>query len=84
MEESVRERVFQPYFTTKANGTGLGLTTVSGLVASMGGHVDVESSPGRGATFTVYLPRIEPADEHAAEGGETAGVLPAHNRQLRK
>lgn len=84
MEESVRERVFQPYFTTKANGTGLGLTTVSGLVASMGGHVDVESSPGRGATFTVYLPRIEPADEPAAEGGETAGVLPAHSRQLRK
>jgi len=61
MTEDVRERVFEPFFTTKgeANGTGLGLSTVYGIVKQSGGTVLCESNPGEGAAFTVYLPRFE-------------------------
>ncbi len=55
----VLERMFDPFFTTKGVGvgTGLGLSLVHGIVTDLGGGVDVQSTPGAGATFTVYLPR---------------------------
>ena len=61
MDEATRARVFQPYFTTKPNGTGLGLATVSDLVRDMGGFIEVESTLGEGATFSFYLPLAEDA-----------------------
>src|SRR5690606_37618143 len=51
------ERIFDPYFTTKTSGTGLGLAVSHTVIQNHGGFIKVESEPGRGATFHIYLPR---------------------------
>jgi PAS domain S-box-containing protein len=66
----VLPRIFDPYFTTKQTGSGLGLTTAYAIITRHGGHIGVRSTPGSGTVFDVYLPASDQPEGPAEQAGE--------------
>jgi hypothetical protein len=60
MDQEVQAHIFEPFFSTKGNGGGLGLSSVYGIVQQSGGHIVVDTQPGIGTMFQIYLPRVRP------------------------
>jgi PAS domain S-box-containing protein len=93
MDEETQARIFEPFFTTKpvGHGTGLGLSTVFGIVKQSGGSITVSSRPGAGSVFEVLLPAVSPAEpicqqpqSEAVLGGTETVLLAEDDKPIRE
>jgi signal transduction histidine kinase len=81
IDPAVLPHIFEPFYTTKRTGTGLGLASAYGIVKQLGGHIRVDSRPNVGTTFSVFLPReqteaaVEPAAKRSAVGHRTGATI---------
>lgn len=85
MEDSVKQRIFEPFFSTKFAGRGLGLAALQGIVRKHGGAVSVESAPGHGSTFRLYFPVAEAGEAFAGRAREprrTGSILVADDEEI--
>ncbi len=83
MDDATRQRIFDPFFTTKAEGTGLGLSALLGIVRSHRGALTLETAPGEGACFTIWLPAL-PGESEAVDSltGSIRAFAPAEGLVL--
>ena len=94
IDAETKSKIFEPFFTTKeqGKGTGLGLSMVYGIVKQNNGYIDVDSEPGRGTTFEIYLPLLEgvAAEERSetedlpAKGGSETILIAEDNENIRE
>jgi CheY-like chemotaxis protein len=84
MAPEVQDQIFEPFFTTKevGKGTGLGLSMVYGFVRQSGGHVTVDSAPGRGTTIALYLPKATQMPDAEVEAAEAQAIPTGSERIL--
>lgn len=80
MTKETLEKAFEPYFTTKDQGTGLGLSQVYGFIKQSGGHAKIDSHPGKGTTVKTYLPRLESLED-AQISPQFSSSKPSSSRQ---
>jgi two-component system cell cycle sensor histidine kinase/response regulator CckA len=93
-DSETKSKIFEPFFTTKkqGKGTGLGLSTVYGIVKQNDGYIDVDSEPGSGTTFEIYLPLLEgvaakeqiATENHPAKGGSETILIAEDNENIRE
>jgi PAS domain S-box-containing protein len=92
MDTTTREKIFDPFFTTKevGKGTGLGLSIVYGIVKQHNGYINVESEPGRGTSFHIYLPIVKMKEEKiesetiSTQGGSETILIGEDNASVRQ